>query len=467
MPKIPQLAGSPILGNLFDFRYSRLDLLIRVSSECGDVGAFRIGRKHVVLLNAADMVHKVLVDHGYDVQKPRLLRRLLRSILGEGLLNAEGDTHRSQRKILAPPFQHRNIAQYANIITEYAYQQQSTWNDQCVIDVVNEMQNLTLRIIGKILFDVDILHGVEDLREILAKLTDIANKKLSEFIPVPLTWPTPSNIQSRILIDKLSKYIRQNIKNRQEALDHFNDILSILLNVRFDDGSTLSDAQIRDEIITLFLAGQETIALAVSWSWYFLAQNAHIYKNMQGELAHALNGRVPTVEDLPKLPYTLQVLKEALRIYPPAYLMARRTMCSIDLPRGYYLPAGTTILISPYTLHRRSEYFPLPTVFNPDRFAPDAERTIPKGAYIPFSLGPRTCLGNHLALMEGHLILATIGQNMTFEALQDQQIVLEPLFSLRPKHGIHLRVQRNESLSASPSCPSVNTLKQHNERGIE
>jgi cytochrome P450 len=206
-----------------------------------------------------------------------------------------------------------------------------------------------------------------------------------------------------------------------------------------DDGSFMTDKQVRDEAMTIFLAGHETIAVALTWTWYLLAQHPEIYALLRNEVDSVLRGRSPTFADLPNLPYTLQVLKESMRLYPPAYGYARQATQPVTIGE-YDLPAGTLVLISPYAMHRRPDYFPNPERFDPTRFTPEAEQRLPRYAYIPFGGGPRICIGNHFALMESHLVLATLAQRVTFDLIPGQHIEPEPIVTLRPKGGIKMRV---------------------------
>ena len=436
-------------SNLLAYRNDRLAMLQRLGRECGDIGVYRFGPWAGVMVNAADYVRAVLVEHADAFQKLPSMA-FLRPLLGNGLLLSEGDFWRRQRKLIAPAFQHRRVATYADMIASYAEQAQQGWADGATIDMAHEMMRLTLRVVGKALFNAEVLSEADEVGAALTIALQYVDQQTSTLFPTPLHWPTPANRRNRAAIARLDATIHRIIRERRAALRHpsaegqperNSDLLAMLLLAQDEDGSTMTDAQVRDEAMTLFLAGHETTANALAWAWYLLAQHPHLYARLRAELEQVLAGRTPTFADLPNLPYTLQVLKEAMRLYPPAYLFGRYAVRAVDL-EGYRLPAGTWVIISPYALQRRSDYFPDPERFDPDRFAPEAEQRIPRYAYIPFGGGPRICIGNHFALMEGQLILATLGQRVTFELAERRRVEPEPLITLRPRGGIRMRARR-------------------------
>jgi len=437
---IPSLPGLPFLGNLLEFRNNRLALLMRLTQQHWDIGIVQLGPRTVVMMNTSELARAVLVEHAEAFEKTPNLRIYGRPLLGNGLLTSENEFHKRQRKLVAPPFQHRHIASYADIMVNYSEQIQKEWTDGQVINIAREMMRLTLWIVGRTLFDADVLGEAEELGKALTIAMHHFNSEMSALVHIPYTWPTPSNQRLHKAIDRLNATIYQMIAERRRTGKDRGDLLSMLLHARDeDDGSFMTDKQVRDEAMTIFLAGHETIAVALTWSWYLLAQLAEIYALMRNEVDSVLRGRPPTFADLPNLPYTLQVLKESMRLYPPAYGYARQAVRPVTIG-GYDLPAGMIVLISPYAMHRRPDYFPDPERFDPARFTPEAEQRLPRYAYIPFGGGPRICIGNHFALMESHLVLATLAQRVTFELLPGQHIEPEPMITLRPKPGIKMRV---------------------------
>jgi cytochrome P450 len=439
---IPQVRGLPVVGNLPEFRFRRLELYLRIVRECGDIGTYRVGPRTVVLLNAPELAHEVLIEQADAFEKPHVLRVLARPVLGNGLLTSDNAFHRRQRRMVAPAFQHRRIAAYADVMADYAERIQQGWQPGSTVDVSREMMRLTLWIVGKTLFDADVLGEAEELGRALEVALRSFNSQLSAFVPLPPTWPTPRNRRATRAIQRLDETVYRIIRERRAAGDDRGDLLSMLLQTSYeDDGSFMSDLQVHDEAMTLFLAGHETTANALAWSWYLLAKHHASYARMRQELQTVLGGRTPTYADLQLLPYTLQVLKEAMRLFPPAPAIGREATRDIDLG-GHRIPAGTTVIISPYALHRRPDNFPHPERFDPDRWTPENEARLPRHAYLPFGGGPRICIGNHFAMMEGHIVLATLAQRVTFELAGRQRVVPEPLITLRPRFGIRMAVRR-------------------------
>jgi cytochrome P450 len=440
---IPQVRGLPVVGNLPEFRFRRLELYLRIARECGDMGTYRVGPRTIVLLNSAELAHQMLVEQAEAFEKPAILRVLAGPVLGNGLLTSANSFHRRQRRMVAPAFQHRRIAAYADIMADYAEHIQELWPAGATVDVSREMMRLTLWIVGKTLFDADVLGEAEELGHALDIALRNFNSQLSAFVPVPPTWPTPRNRRSARAIERLDETVYRIIRERRAKGDDRGDLLSMLLQTRYeDDGSLMTDQQVHDEAMTLFLAGHETTANALAWSWYLLAQHPSIYARMRAEVQEMLGNRTPEYADLQKLPYSLQVLKEAMRLFPPAPAIGREAARDVELG-GHRIPAGTTVVISPYALHRRPDYFPHPERFDPDRWTPENEATLPRHAYLPFGGGPRICIGNHFALMEGHIVLATLAQRVRFELVGRQRIVPEPLITLRPRYGIRMNVKRD------------------------
>jgi cytochrome P450 len=437
---IPTVPGLPLIGNLLDFRFNRLDLMLRMSRKSSDIAVFHLGSRTVVMLNTSELVHAALVEHASDFEKTPVFRIHGRPLLGNGLLTSENEFHKRQRRLVAPPFQHRRIASYGDIMVSYSEQIQQEWGDGETIDIAREMMRLTLWIVGKTLFDADVLGEAEELGKALKVAMQRFNSEMSAVVHIPYTWPTPGNWRVRKAIARLDAIVYQMIEERRRSKEDRGDLLSMLLSARDEgDGSFMSDRQVRDEAMTILLAGHETTAVALTWTWYLLAQHPHVYTRMRDEVDRVLAGRLPTFADLPGLPYTLQVFKESIRLYPPAYGFARQAVRPVTIG-NYHLAAGTLIAISPYAMHRRPDYFPEPERFDPERFTPEAEQRLPRHAYIPFGGGQRICIGNSFALMEGHLVLATLAQHVNFVLVPGQRVELEPIVTLRPKNGIKMKV---------------------------
>jgi cytochrome P450 len=438
--KIPHISEYPLVGSLPTFMKERLQLFERMAQK-SSICSFHIGPIRMVMLNRPEYMQYVLVDHASDFDKGHIMHNAMNG--NNGLFNSEGDFHHQQRKLLSPPFQPRHISSYADTIGHYGEQIQQTWRDDECIDLNQQMISLTMSIIGKILFDADVFSETDELGAAMAIGFEHTVQVLTSLFSPPLSWPTPHNQRTRRAIQQVEERIQRMIDERRNSTIERNDFLSILLQTRGDNGEVMSDRQVMDECITLLGAGHETTAAALAWVWYFLCQNPIIYQKVQEEVDRVLQGRTPTFADLPHLPYCLQVFKEAMRLYPPAAAIIRETLRTIEID-GYQLPQGTTVFLSPYTLHRIPEYFPAPEQFDPERFTPEREKQLPRYAYLPFGAGPRVCIGNHLALMEGQLLIATLAQRVTFDLVPGQTVEPDPAhnLALRPGGRVDVIVKR-------------------------
>jgi cytochrome P450 len=439
---IPSLPGLPLLGNVFALRNDRLELLLRISHEFGDIGAFHFGPRMVPLINSPDLVRCVLVDQSAMFEKTATVRKLATPVLGNGVFLSEGEEHRQQRRLLAPLFQHRHVLSYAETMVNCTSHLQERWQDGETINLVDEMTYLTLQIISKVLFGADVSGEESELGKALTYVFSHFADAMTNPIHLPQSWPTPRNRRAHQALARVNTTIYHMIEERRQSSEERNDFLSTLLRSQDDEHAcVLTNQQVRNEALSLFVAGHETTANALTWCWYLLSQHPEIYAQMRAESDHVLAGRLPTIADLPDLPYTLQVYKEALRLYPPIYAFTRRATSSVQLGT-YRIPKGASVVISPYTLHRRSSLFPDPERFDPERFTPEREQKLPRYAYIPFGAGPHICLGMHFALLEGHLILATLAQRVVFEFAGTGLVEPEPLLTLRPRGKVVMRVRR-------------------------
>ncbi|MBA3946002.1 MAG: cytochrome P450 [Herpetosiphonaceae bacterium] len=445
---IPTIPGSRFLGNLSDMRTDRLGFFLRLSRECGPIARFQIGKRAVIVLSAAEYVHTVLVEQAANFEKTIQVRANLGPLLGNGLLTSENEFHRRQRKLVAPAFQHRRVAAYAEIMARYTEEQIAGWADGSTLDIAHEMMRLTLRIVGKTLFDADVLQEADDLGAALTTALQWANGRFATIIRTPANWPTRANRRFRAAQGRLDATVYRMIEERRRSGEDRGDLLSMLLAARDeDDGSFMTDQQVRDEAMTLFLAGHETTANALAWTLYSLNGETAVVARLQAEADEVLAGRTPTFEDLARLPYALQVFKEGLRLYPPAPMISRQAQAAFTLGE-YHFPAGTVVVISPYVLHRQPAYFSDPERFDPERWTMTNEASLPRQAYMPFGGGPRICIGNHFAMMEGQLILATLIQRLNLRLLPGQKIVPEPIVTLRPRGAICMAVERHGVMHA-------------------
>ena len=440
---LPFVDGSvPLLGNFPEYGRDRLALLLRVA-RTNDVCGIRFGPFPAMLFNKPEHIQSILVEHAYDFDKGIPVHATFRPVIGDGLFSSEGAAHRRQRKLMAPSFQPRHIASYADVMSQYSEQIQRTWPDGGVVDINQQMTNLTMSIIGKALFDADVFTEADELGAAMSTVLYHISHRLSQIFIPPYRWPLSLNRRTWKAEALLRTRIQGFIDERRSNPTERNDFLSILLQAKDEEGQPMSDEQLMAECLTLFGAGHETTATGLTWAWYLLCQNPEIYRRVQDEVDHVLSGRTPTYADLARLPYCLQVFKESLRIYPPAYATSRRALRDVVID-GYRVPKDRTVILCPYTLHRRAEYFPEPEMFDPDRFAPEREKLLPRHAYLPFGAGPRICIGNHFSLMEGHLLLAALAQRVSFTLEPEQDIRLDPAhhLTLRPSGPVNVRVRR-------------------------
>jgi cytochrome P450 len=439
---VPAIRGRSYSALLRLFFGNQLDMLARFGREAGDIGRFQLGRRSFVLVNTPEYVHEVLVEHAACFHKSPALRIYSRPLLGNGLLTSEDDLHRRQRRLVAPAFNHRRVAGCAGVMARGAERAQEAWADGATRDIAREMMRLTLGIAGETLFGADLLHEADDLGRALTVAMRFTMDQISAPLRLPFAWIPPWRRDVRQAMARLDDTIYGMIGKRRAGGGDTGDLLSMLLLARdAEDDGRMTDKQVRDEAMTLFLAGHETTANALAWTWYLLARHPDVYAKARREVDGALAGRTPAYEDLAGLPYALQVFKEAMRLYPPAYALARQAVRDVKIG-DYRVPAGTIVILSPYLLHRKPDYFPDPERFDPERFTPEAEKKLPRYAYLPFGGGPRLCIGNHFALLEGQIVLATLAQRVTLRLAPGQRIEPEPLITLRPKSGIRMIVER-------------------------
>ena len=434
--------GSPLVGHIPEFRHDRLGLLLRMAAM-GDIVAMHFGPFPGILFNKPEHVQSILVEHAYDFDKGVAVHTTFRPVIGDGIFSSEGDLHRRQRKLVAPSFQPRHIVSYAEIMGHYGEQIQQSWSNELVVNINQKMTDLTMSIIGKALFDADVFTETNELGAAMSTTLEYVSYSLSKLFIVPYSWPLPRNRRTRSAVQTLRAAIQGFIDERRAHPSERNDFLSILLQARDEDGQPMSDEQVMAECLTLFGAGHETTATALTWTWYLLCQHPEIYQRVQQEVDSVLQGRTPTFADLAQLPYCLQVFKETMRLYPPAYATSRRALRDMEIA-GYQVRKDQIVLIAPYTLHRRTENFPEPEKFEPERFAPEREKQLPRHAYLPFGAGPRVCIGNHFAMMEGQLLLATLAQRVSFALVPDQPLIIDPVhhLTLRPAGALNVTVTR-------------------------
>ncbi|APR79305.1 Cytochrome P450 family protein [Minicystis rosea] len=467
---IPLLSGANRLGHMEEIRDDRFNFFHRLNRECGDIGRVHALGTPLIFANSPALLHEILVEKAKSFVKSPGLRGPLRPLAGEGLFTSDGDLWKRQRKLMAPLFTHGMVAGYAPTMAHCAREAVAPLRTGEVVDVARLTTHIAMRIAGKTLFDSDTLDEADELGEALTVALRWANdqssslpyaaqlrlsgvfadvaeelpeplraraKTLAESLVEPIHWPGEQTRRIEHSTAVIERRVERMIAERRAAGLDRRDLLTALLTAYDEDGG-MSDKQVRDEIITLFVAGHETTATALAWSLYLLARHPEAYARARDE-ARQLGGRAATIEDLPKLGYCLKVFKESMRLYPPVYFFGRQASADVRIG-AYDLPRGAIILISLYAMQRRPEVWPDPERFDPERFTPAAEEARPKLAWAPFSGGPRTCIGNHFALMEGPIVLATILDRLDLALTSNAEVLPDDSATLRPKGGVAMRV---------------------------
>ena len=447
----PGPKGLPLLGSALDFRGDKLGFMTRVAREYGPIAQFRVGSRRIVLLSEPAMIEQMLAGESRHFIKHRAFQ-LLRPLLGDGLVTAGGALWLRQRRLMQPAFHRAQVETYAPIIVAQTERRLAEWTAGDVRDLHGEMTRLTLAVAAQALLDVDLSDQFGEVsRAIDVLMEDFCLSRRKSGCRFPRWAPTPRNRRVKREIARLDRLIYDIIDRRRHGPLDGTDLLSRLMRAqepsgegdgasapaRINSGATegMSDRQLRDEAITLLLAGHETTANALAWTWYLLARHPAVEQRLTAELAQVLGSRSPTAADAPRLPYTEQVVLEAMRLYPPVFGIGRRSSqpCVIG---PYDVPAGTTFFMSQWVVHRDGRFFERPEEFRPERWDDGLARRLPKFAYFPFGGGPRMCIGSSLAMLEAVLIVATIAGRFRFELAPGHPVELWPTVTLRPKNGI-------------------------------
>ncbi len=442
-PASPKQPARPVTSSLLgiapELVKDPLGVFSRLGS-LGDVVAMPLGIATAYLLNKPEYAQHVFANHKlYGKQIPSYRR--MRALVGEGLLVSEGEFWLKQRRIAQPAFHKARIAGFAQCMVQAAAGCADRWTAQAgqVIDVAADMTRMTMQIVCETLLGADAEREGAQAAEAFADLNEATTQRILKMVALPLWVPTAENRRYRQSLRQLDAVIYGLIERRRAAKDQTPDLLSMLLHARDPEtGAGMSDRQLRDEVATIMAAGHETTAVALTWTWHLLSQHADVWDRLQDELKTALDGRLPTVEDVDALPYTRMVIEESMRLYPPVYCTTRGLVADDNLD-GYHLPARSMIFVSSWVMHRLPALWSDPLRFDPDRFSPDRRVSIPRGAYFPFIAGPRQCIGNTFAMLEAQLTLATLAQRIRLEPAPGRPPVeLAPLMSLRPRGGLSM-----------------------------
>lgn len=409
----------------------------------GDVAVASVGPFKIHLLNHPDLVHEVLVTGHRDFMKGQGLQEAKR-ILGNGLLTSEGEFHRRQRRMAQPAFHATRIAAYADVMASSAADVCEGWTDSAVVDIHAEMTRLTLSIVGKTLFDTDLQRDdAARVRDALSAALGLFDRVATPYGALLERLPVPSTLRFQRAKAELDSVIHGLIEeHRQGGSRDRGDLLSMLLMAQDDegDGGRMTDVQLRDEAMTIFLAGHETTANALTWTWYLLSQHAEVEARLHAELRDVLGGRLPTMADGESLPYTERVITESLRLYPPAWIIGRRATADHRFD-GLVIEAGSLVLVSPYLIHHDERWYPDPFRFDPDRWTPEARAERPRMSFFPFGAGGRMCIGESFAWSELTMVLATMAQRWSARLVPGHSVALQPRITLRPKHGMRMRLE--------------------------
>ena len=430
----------PSFLNTIIYRPGRDPLVFfsNLARQYGDLAYLRMAGEHLFVASNPAVIRDVLVTHNQNFHKSRGLERI-KILLGEGLLTSEDAFHLRQRRLMQPAFHRGRIAAYASTMVAYADRVRRGWTPGTTLDIAREMSRLTLLIVGKTLFDADVESQARDVGEAMSGLMDSFWTLMLPFGATLQRLPIPQMRRGRKARERLDAIIYGIIRERRANLGDRGDLLSMLLMAQDDQdrGRGMTDRQVRDEAMTIFLAGHETTANALTWTWYLLSQSPDVERQLHEEIDAALKGRLPTVADIDRLPYTNRVVTESMRLYPPAWMIGRRAVNEYRIG-PYYVPSRSIIVMSQWIVHRDPRHYADPERFDPDRWTPEFKAALPRFAYFPFGGGPRQCIGESFAWMELVLLVATFAQQWRFELVPGHPVVPQAAVTLRPKYGMRM-----------------------------
>lgn len=432
--------GLPVLGNLSFLRGDRLKFVTENRDRYGDIVHFRLGTRHIYQLNNPEHIQFMLAKYPDKFHKSPALKRATKDIIGQGLLTSEDELHKRQRRLVQPAFHFKRISSYADVMVDYTRQMIADWQPAQQYDIAHEMMRLTMRIVAKTLFDTDVTAHADTLGSAISVGIEATAQRVMQPFGLADYLPTEANRRRREAARTLDEAITAIINERRAIQEDKGDLLSMLLMATDEEtGDPMSDRQVHNEAMTLFIAGHETTANALSWTFYLLAQHPQVEQKLVAELQPYTTTPL-TLPQLAQLPYLEMVIKESMRLYPPAWATTRIALEDFELG-GYHIPKGSFLMTSMYAVHRDKRYWDEPDAFRPERFSPENEANIPKYAYFPFGGGPRVCVGNQFAMMEAQLILGTILQQYSLRLATNQPITPQPLVTLRPLYGLPMTLQ--------------------------
>jgi cytochrome P450 len=431
------------VGNVLEYLRDPLGFLDRLGRDGGDMVRVRLATMDFTVVSHPDVVEEILVTRAKSFHKDKF-GQVLRLVLGDGLLTSEGDVWRRQRRLANPAFHKERIAGYAASMVEQTTKTVATWRDGETRDIHKDMMRLTLEIVAKTLFGSEVGEKAEIVGEALEAVLAHFTQAEYFFVPLLRRLPTPGMKRFFAAKTRLDEVIGSFIKERRKTEDDretpSSDLLSMLLHAEDTDGTRMNDAQLRDEIMTIFLAGHETTAIALTWTWLLLSKHPEIEAKLHASLDEVLGDRVPSFADVQKLTYADAVMREAMRLYPPAWSIGREAMEDMVIG-GFSIPKGTQIWLNPWGIHHDPRWYPEPHTFKPERWLDESIKSLPKYAYFPFGGGPRICIGAGFATMEAVLLLATIARTTRLRLKAGHRVAYLPSVTLRPKGGLPMTVQ--------------------------
>ncbi len=430
--------GLPIVGTRLEFVRDPFGFMTRTAREYGDIAYWEELDGPMYQLNHPDYIEQVLVQNNQNYIKGEGFQHILGPVLGQGILNSEGAVWRRNRHLIQPAFHPKEIQRYSTMMTDFTEEELDTWEDGETRLVHEDMMEVTLKIVARALFGVDIDDEVDTIGSALEEFM-VGTENLANFI-LPPSVPTPSRMRIKDAREKLDSVVYRMIRERRNDADG-EGVISTLLSATDEHGNTMSDEQIRDEVVTLLLAGHETTALSLTLTMYALAQYPEVEEKLVAELDEVLDGETPTMDDLSDLTYTEQVVKESMRLYPPVPGIVREAT-KPDIIGGYEIPAGATVQMNQWVVHRDPRWYDDPRAFRPERWTDEFEKSLPKLAYFPFAAGPRRCIGDRFAMLEARLLLATIYQQYHIELTPEAELDLMATITARPKKEIPMTVHR-------------------------
>jgi cytochrome P450 len=429
-----------LIGHLLEMRQDHLGFVTESARNHGDFVPLQFGRRPVYLLSHPSYVEEVLVTQHRNFAKGYFYR-ILEPLLGNGLVTSEGEFWLRQRRLAQPAFHRGRINAYAEIMVEYSQALLADWRNGDVRDVHEDMMRLTLRIVGKTLFDADVESEAPDVaRELTSSLAELSNQMVGPEFLLPARIPTPSRRRLQRAIRRLDPLVYRMIAERRTSGVDKGDLLSMLLRAQDEDGSRMTDRQLRDEAMTIVLAGHETTALALSWAWYLLSEHPDAQARLAEELDDVLGGRDPTIDDVARLRYADAVIMETMRLYPPIFGIGRESIAACEVG-GHALPAGSNVYMVPWVIQRDPRFFEEPDEFKPERWLDGLQKRLPRFAYFPFGGGPRLCMGQSFAMLESVLLLSTIARKWRLELSPGHPVERLPTLTLRPKHGLRMHLR--------------------------